>query len=267
MSGLATEQGSNTDYLQIHKDFVQLQNNWNKNIQVSLVEKKYSVDAPILTEVEFTGNLSEYKQCLLDAIEYLEIHKPALQEQLTIIRNSLTEDVCQKWLQAAIMMNEFYFEHYATEYKVEAWLPLFLAESTSRVYVRQAVKQLQTELTQSKVKNCCPACGEPPRLAIVGKNGSKELVCPRCHYTWNSKKIGCSHCQNDDHETLIILKPEGQETEQIVACNRCKNYTKIIDTRVSLERVAPEILDLMTIHLDYIAQEEGYSVGGLQPEA
>ncbi|WP_042345600.1 formate dehydrogenase accessory protein FdhE [Bacillus massiliigorillae] len=258
---MTVDQASSHDYLQIQKDLVTMQEKWMEQINVQLVDKKYPVNAPLLPEVEFQGDIQSYKQCLLETMEYLENQRPALKPQLSIIKEKLTEENCRKWFEAAIMMNEFYFEHFAEESEVEKWLPVFLAESTSRVYIRQAVNQLQEELSKSQVKGCCPACGEPPRLAIVGKNGGKELVCPRCYYSWKQKKISCAYCDNDDHEQIIIMKPEGQEREQIIACDCCKNYTKVIDTRVMLEKLTPEILDLTTIHLDYIAQEEGYVLG------
>lgn len=257
---MSEDNAVSNDYLKLQQELVDIQNKWMDKLTVELAEKEYNNQAPILSEVEFQGDLTEYREFLFELIDYLQNKKPNLEAQLNILREQLNSDIHKKWLQETIRMNDFYFGTFAEENQVEEWLVIFLAEGCARVYMRSAVKQLENQLTHSKVKSCCPACGEPPRLAIVGKKGGKELLCPRCHHTWDEKKISCAYCETDDHDQIVILKPEGQEREEIHACKSCNGYTKVIDTRAMFKKDYPEIIDLKTIHLDYIAQEEGYGL-------
>jgi len=68
------------------------------------------------------------------------------------------------------------------------------------------------------------------------------------------------HCGNEDHTALGCLAPEGREEKTpIETCERCKGYLKVIS---SFSPAPPEMLaveDLATLHLDYIAQERGYT--------
>lgn len=248
------------EYLQLQQDVTSMQKDWAEKCNVKLEDKIYNPLVPIITDVEFQVDKSGFIKSMKELIDYLQEKRPQLEPQLLKIRAQLEKENPDKWLHEAIVMNDFFFVQWAKENHVEEWLPIFIAESTSRVYIREAVKQLNEELKISKVKGCCPACGEPPRMAVVGKKGGKELLCPRCHYKWNEKKHSCSYCENEEHDQMIVLKPEGQEREEVIACKKCNSYTKVIDTRAMIKKEAPEILDLKTIHLDYIAQDEGFGL-------
>ena len=57
-----------------------------------------------------------------------------------------------------------------------------------------------------------------------------------------------------------VLKIEEDEGAEIYACKSCNGYTKVIDTRKLLKVAPPELLDLKSIHLDYVAQDKGYAM-------
>jgi FdhE protein len=86
------------------------------------------------------------------------------------------------------------------------------------------------------------------------------LTCPRCHFSWEEKKISCSHCGTEEKGQIVILSVEDDEGAEIYACKSCKSYTKVIDTRKLLKEASPELLDLKSIHLYYVAQDSGYGM-------
>nr|WP_308128767.1 formate dehydrogenase accessory protein FdhE [Bacillus sp. sid0103] len=104
----------------------------------------------------------------------------------------------------------------------------------------------------------CPACGEPVRLATLEEDGKKVIHCTRCLAQWNAKRLECAHCGNDDHKTILFLTIDGDAVSQIQVCEVCHGYIKIMDTRQYIEKPSAALLDVHSIHLDYVAQDNGY---------
>ena len=73
------------------------------------------------------------------------------------------------------------------------------------------------------------------------------------------------YCGNEDHNTLGYLYSENQrEKMRVEVCDKCQGYLKVI---AAFTPTPPGMLpaeDLATLHLDYIAQERGYSRGPVQ---
>jgi FdhE protein len=251
------------EYLELHEGIIKLQKEWTESLkEEECIESNQQLnnEAPLIPQLSFSGNLEPYKSHIFQLTNYLKTVQPELTTSIEKLEADWAEDLHKKWFEEAVVVNEFYFVEFAKEHSLPEWLPFFIAENALRPYLRMAAKAFQPQLEKSKAKSCCPACGEPPRLAVVGKKGKKEMVCPRCHYSWNEKKVSCAHCGTDQHEQFIILKPENQEMEQIHACQSCKGYIKVIDIRKTFKKQEPEILDLKSIYLDYIAQEEGFGL-------
>ncbi len=110
------------------------------------------------------------------------------------------------------------------------------------------------------LKGYCFVCGAGATLGeLQGNDGIKHLRCGQCGADWISRRMQCIYCGNQDHNTLGYFYPEGErEKLRLEVCDRCKGYLKVITT---FEPTPPEWLsveDLATLHLDYIAQEDGY---------
>jgi FdhE protein len=65
---------------------------------------------------------------------------------------------------------------------------------------------------------------------------------------------------------MKFLTIEGDAVSQIQVCEDCKGYIKIIDTRQYIEKPSAALLDLNSIHLDYVAQDNGYRAAGEEKE-
>ena len=68
---------------------------------------------------------------------------------------------------------------------------------------------------------------------------------------------------NTDHRTpTYVYNEEKRRGLHLETCDQCRGYVKVVS---SFSPTPPEMLaveDLATIHLDYIAQEKGYSRRG-----
>lgn len=105
----------------------------------------------------------------------------------------------------------------------------------------------------------CPVCGEPPVMAMITpENGKRFLVCGGCGTEWAFFRMRCPFCGNDDQQRLSYLKIENDDKYRIEVCDACRRYIKTVDLRNMDRPVDIEVEDLITLHLDMIAVENGY---------
>ncbi|MFO1442159.1 formate dehydrogenase accessory protein FdhE [Bacillus sp. Bva_UNVM-123] len=242
-----------------------LHDTWIEQINdmtISNLEKINKGKFPLIPQVEIKIDLQQYRTFIVELLQLIGENKSELQDEGKKITVLLTTELLEKWFKETIAVNQFYFHKFAEENGIPEWLPVFVAEHAARPYIQKATEQLAEPLKGGKDSHACPSCGEPARFALVGKNGGKEMTCPRCLHQWDVKKISCAHCGTEGN--LVVLKIEGEETAEIHACNKCKGYTKVIDIRKLFKKESPTLLDVKNIHLDFIAQEKGF---GIQEES
>ena len=105
----------------------------------------------------------------------------------------------------------------------------------------------------------CPICGSTPKIGeIKGEEGHRYLHCYQCGYEWLFPRIVCPFCGNSDQQTLLYFTVEGNEQYRVDTCNVCQQYIKIVDFRESKKDTNLEVEDIATLHLDMIANDEGY---------
>ncbi|MCQ6274536.1 formate dehydrogenase accessory protein FdhE [Bacillus sp. V3B] len=253
-----------SEYMELQKSIYALYDNWMETLSPQTIVKKEEVEVstyPLLPQIEWQIDLKDYHRFLSDLFTVLKKNNAHLNEALQKVEELLDDETLTEWFEEAIMVNTYYFAQYAEKNQLPEWLPLFAAEHATRPYLRKAAIELAGEISEKEDhKGGCPVCGEPSRLAVMNKEGKKEITCPRCHYTWEEKKLSCAHCGTEEQGQVIVLKVEEDDRAEIYACKTCKGYTKVIDTRKWINVSSPELLDLKTLHLDYIAQEKGYGV-------
>jgi FdhE protein len=109
----------------------------------------------------------------------------------------------------------------------------------------------------------CPICGSSPLLAYIkGEEGRRYLLCSWCDTPWTFQRIRCPSCQNMDQKNLSYFRLENdtkeKERDWISVCKKCKKYIKTLDFRNRLVEDDLWIKDLATLHLDLLAEREGY---------
>ncbi len=107
-------------------------------------------------------------------------------------------------------------------------------------------------------KGYCPICGHYPYMAALRENGKKFAKCSFCEYEWQIERIFCPFCGHKDHKKLRYFEVEGEEGYRVYLCEACKCYLKTVDERVLADVVDLELEDIATIHLDILAEKEGY---------
>jgi hypothetical protein len=149
----------------------------------------------------------------------------------------------------------------AKDLKLDPGLLLTLAQNTLKPALREWCRQL-TPLASGIAWNrgVCFVCGASPALAeLQGNDRAKHLRCGSCGADWQSRRVQCAHCGNEDHATLRYLYDErNRETRRIEACDKCKGYLKVVSAFVPTPADMLAIEDLATLALDYMAEERGY---------
>ncbi len=136
----------------------------------------------------------------------------------------------------------------------------FLVRGSTQPSVDAVRYQLYDEnLTDSWRKSSCPICGSEPILSLLkGQHGLRHLLCSRCGCDWKVDRVSCCVCGSQDAGSLQYFQSEGDAAHRIDSCDRCHHYIKTIDCRI-LEAPDPLLEDLATLHLDIVANRNGYT--------
>jgi len=115
------------------------------------------------------------------------------------------------------------------------------------------------------LESLCPLCGSTPLLSYIeGEEGRRHLLCSWCDTSWDYTRLKCPYCQTSDQKDLtyfFLEDDEGEkERDRISVCKRCKRYIKTLDLRKreGEHECDLHLDDLATLHLDLLAEREGY---------
>jgi len=105
----------------------------------------------------------------------------------------------------------------------------------------------------------CPLCGSRPDIAYLDEQGKRMLHCELCGFEWNYPRIKCPFCENSDSEELGYFMSQEEKGFRVDFCKKCNAYIKTIDLRVAEAPAPLELENLITLHLDMLAHEQGFT--------
>jgi FdhE protein len=106
----------------------------------------------------------------------------------------------------------------------------------------------------------CPVCGKKPEFAVLkAEDGKRLLICSVCGFKWDFKRIQCVYCGNEDQKLLSYLMAAHEDMYRIETCDACRRYLKTIDLKNAAHEIFYDIESMITLHLDMIARNHGYS--------
>ena len=111
-------------------------------------------------------------------------------------------------------------------------------------------------------RNYCPVCGSLPVLAQLKQANDghqRHLICGSCHSSWTYKRIGCTYCGNEELNRLRLYETDAEPDMRIDVCEDCHTYIK---TYIKEGQEAIYLADWATLHLDLLAEKEGFSKKG-----
>ncbi len=167
----------------------------------------------------------------------------------------------EELFEKVVAEDEEYLDATAEKLKLNKELLLFLAKNSINPIFEAYADQLKGYVDQkSWWKGYCPICGSKPLIgALRKKEGERFLLCSSCGFEWRFKRMQCPFCGNEDrkkHKYFFIEKED--KGYRVDVCEKCKKYIKTIDTRELFDDVVLFVEDIGTLHLDILAQKEGY---------
>ncbi|MGD8190649.1 formate dehydrogenase accessory protein FdhE [Brevibacillus ginsengisoli] len=245
-------------YENIQKNICALQQKWRKQVDASaLVSKVIDANVPLLAHNVLSIPAQQYQTFMLELTDFLQENKVNAELDFSKIKKLVEiEGGSDTFVANALTVNLSYFHELAQEYGTSEQMVHVIAEHGIRPFLQAFSAHIGDSLTDVAAPHSCKVCGEPFRLAIF--NDKKVVTCTRCYSQFQEKRLKCSHCDNDDHTHLRVLKVENDEQHEVLACEKCNGYMKIITTSEKLDELIPDLLDLQTIHLDIIAQDNGF---------
>jgi FdhE protein len=138
-------------------------------------------------------------------------------------------------------------------------IDLFLEESL-RPALEKVTEKYGERISRAEwSEGYCPICGREPKIGELKEDeGHRYLFCHQCGFEWSFRRIKCPFCGNEEQQSLAYFTIEDEEKYRVDVCNECRRYIKIVDFRESQQEANLDVEDIATLHLDMLANDEGY---------
>jgi len=227
-------------------------------IDEGLMETKITGGLPLIDFSAGTFNLTEPKQYFTALLEIAEKRAPGeTKEVLQMIQDGSFN--FEKMISDSF--NSIQDDDLAEDIDDDVidLVDLFLEESL-RPALEKVVEKYGKSIAKSGwAEGYCPICGKEPKIGeIREEEGRRFLFCTQCGFEWRFMRIKCPFCGNEEQQTLAYFSIEEEERYRVDVCNECKRYIKTVDFRETKEEANLDVEDIATLHLDMLANEEGY---------
>lgn len=148
----------------------------------------------------------------------------------------------------------------AVKAAVEASLVEFVFSMALGFGLQVWVEKESPQVPEAWNQGCCPICGALPVMGeLKGEEGRKTLHCSLCATAWAMPRLHCSFCGNNDPASLEYFTAGQDTAHRVNVCRKCSCYLKVVDSRQAGENLPMDVEDLSTLHLDMLAQGEGFT--------
>src|SRR5271157_101603 len=228
-------------------------------IDEGLMEKKITGGLPLIDFAAGTFDLTEPRKYFTALLEIAEKRAPGeTKEVVQMIQDgSFNFDKMISDSFNSIQEDEDIPEDIDDD--VVDLVDLFLEESLRPALEKVVEKYGKSIAKAGWAEGYCPICGKEPKIGeIREEEGRRFLFCTQCGFEWRFMRIKCPFCGNEEQQTLAYFSIEGEEKYRVDVCNECKRYIKTVDFRETKEEADLDVEDIATLHLDMLANEEGY---------
>jgi FdhE protein len=169
---------------------------------------------------------------------------------------------CDELLTACLEKDRAPLEAAAKELEIPAALVEYVCSTALAFGLQQWRQTAPQPLFDGWQEGYCPLCGAVPAMGeLAGDEGKKQLHCSICACDWSVTRLKCSYCGNEESDSLEYFTAEGETGYRVDLCRKCSGYLKVVDSRELGTGLPMDIEDLNTMHLDLLAQKEGFAKG------
>jgi len=141
----------------------------------------------------------------------------------------------------------------------EETISLFIFSLLVPFFQKEAGKYQEVFEKAQWHKGHCPFCSSQPQYnRFYKEDGRRLLFCPLCRSQWRFPRMVCPFCYNSDHTSLRHFHIEENSIHRADVCDKCHRYLKTTNERALSEEVIPQVENVVTIALDYLADKEGF---------
>jgi len=234
-------------------------------ISEELLSVKQEESFPLINKADFTVDIKASQDLLREICRLAAETNEVLSEAAPKIVDAMDKGTLDAPVLFSKILNEddAYFDETARKLKTDKKVLAFMAYFSMKPSISLCAEQLVTYLDKETPwqKGYCPICGSPPALSILRDEGKRSLLCSFCSHEWETQRIYCPFCNNNERKTLRYFFSEEEKGYRVDVCDECKKYIKTVDTREMKRPVHPFVEQISTLHLDLIAQEQGLESG------
>jgi len=227
----------------------------------AVTEMKVEEGFPVFSREDLPLDLKATSSLFPRLLEHLSSQK---REDSKALRKALDRvHTDPQWIErgvtAFLSRDETTFTAMAKEVNLE---PMVLKFVTSMA-LKPSLNALREAVSERIEKDTwhygyCPLCGSSPDMASLDDQGKRMLHCELCGSEWRYPRLKCPFCENTEPKELGYFASEEEAGFRVDFCKKCKVYIKTLDMRV-VESPAPlELENLITLHLDILAHEQGF---------
>ena len=227
----------------------------------AVAETKVEQGFPVFSREDLPLDLKATSSLFPRLLEHLSSQK---REDSKALRKALDRvQTDPQWIEHAITAflsrDETTFTTMAQEVNLEPMVLRFVTSMALKPSLN-ALREAVGERIQKETWNYgyCPLCGSSPDMASLDDQGKRILHCELCGSEWRYPRLKCPFCENSEPKELGYFVSEEEEGFRVDFCKKCKVYIKTLDMRV-VESPAPlELENIITLHLDMLAHEQGF---------
>ncbi|MCX5857389.1 MAG: formate dehydrogenase accessory protein FdhE [Deltaproteobacteria bacterium] len=244
------------DILILREEYRQNMTDVFSAVDESLIDKKMAGGLPLIDFSSGHLDLSKPKEYFLALLNVAEKRVPGETAALAEKIKDGSFDF------EKLVLNSFYMQEDEPPIDMEEdffdLIELFLEESLRPSLEVVAQKYTDRIARSGWSEGYCPICGKEPKIGQIRGEDGRFLFCNQCGFEWHYLRIKCPFCGNEEQQSLAYFTVEGDEQYRVDVCNECKRYIKIVDFRESKREPNLDVEDIATLHLDILANEEGY---------
>ena len=252
--------------LSIYRDLMIVLNEIEPEIKYEMKDElfhdiKVKEGFPLFTREELPLDLKAVPSLFKRLLERLSSKERKDKEALekTLDRVKTDPDWIKNIITAFLSKDETTIANMAEELNLEPMVLKFLTHMALRPSLN-TLRESVRERIQGDSWNYgfCPLCGSCPDVACLDEQGKRFLHCELCGYEWYYPRLKCPFCENNEPKELGYFVSEEEEGFRLDFCRKCNHYIKTLDMRV-IDSPAPlELENLITLHLDVLAHEQGF---------